>query len=169
MFCTLLLQEPDFPPVAGRMRSAEPPQYDSVPSRHQRWTYGYRLIEDSAEGEEYRNRFTPLLCETVAKCLMAKQEHRPDLVTLQNIITRALGNPPAQPPRAVRNFFGPDAPPPVPWYATHFDIDLQQMDPLRPYEYYERLGLEAEGPASPPRRRRRRTRITPLEDRAYRP
>lgn len=168
MFCTLLLQEPDFPPVAGRMRSAEPPQWDPVPMRHQRWTYGYRLIADDAEGQGYRQRFTPLLCETIAKCLMAKQEHRPNLIELQRIITGAISNGPARLPDAVRNFFGDDAPPAVPRFLDYTRFDLETMDPFDPYPGVSDSPIPATPP--PPRgRRRRRGRHAPLEDRAYRP
>lgn len=168
MFCLLLLQHPDFPPVAGRMFSAEPPQYDPVPARHQRWTYGYRLIQDSQEGQEYRDRFMPLLCETIARCLMHKQENRPDLVQLQRIITGALGNPPPRLPNTVRRFFGSDAPPPVPWYANSVDVDLGTMDPFTPYHGFRYLDDGPADPADPSSRRRVRGRIMP-GDRAYRP
>jgi hypothetical protein len=167
MFCTLLLQAPDFPPVAGRMLSAEPapPPGGQVAYDDQRWTYGYRLIENTPEGQEYQTRFTPLLCDTIARCLMAKQEHRPDLVTLQNTIAGALGNPPPRLPGTVRRFFGSDAPPPVPWYSTYSDADLAQIDPFDPYPEFG--DVEDEPPDTPPRRRRR-TRQAP-EDQAYRP
>lgn len=166
MFCTLLLQEPDFPPVAGRMRSAEPPQFDPVPMRHQRWTYGYRLIADNAEGQGYRQRFTPLLCETIAKCLMAKQEHRPNLIELQRIIRVAISDGPAL-PDAVRNFFGNDAPPPLPPFLDYTSFDFATMDPFDPYPGFSDSPIPP--PIREPRRRRRRGRHAPLEDRAYRP
>ncbi|KAG8165063.1 hypothetical protein KVR01_005338 [Diaporthe batatas] len=147
------------------MRSEEPPQYDPVPSRHQRWTYGYRLIDDSAEAQDYRNTFTPLLCETIARCLMHKQEHRPDLVQLQRIITNALGNLPPRLPVNVVRFFGSDAPPPVPIYAPF--SDLGTIDPFDPYPGLRYLDdIEPwEAPDSPPRKRVRLSRA----DRSYRP
>lgn len=168
MFCLLLLQHPDFPPVAERMFSEEPPQVNPVPVPDQRWTYGYRLIEDSEEGREYRDRFTPLLCETIARCLMHKQEHRPDLVQLQGIITNALGNAPPGLPGNVRRFFGSDAPPPLPPYAAFVDVDLQNLDPFDPYNGYRYLDESPPGPPGSPSPRRVRRRRSP-GDRAYRP
>lgn len=170
MFCMLLLQRPDFPPVAGRMESAEPPQFNPVPIRHQRWTYGYRLIEDSEEGDEYRARFSPLLCETIARCLMHRQEHRPTLVELQGIITNALGNPPPPLPNDdVRNFFGSDVQPPLRWYSQHLNLDLERMDPFDPFPGFHYLEeVTRDEPEAPAQRRRVRGRMH-SGDRAYRP
>lgn len=163
----LLLQLPDFPPIAGRMTSEEPavvPPALDVPFEEQRWTYGYRLIADGDEGDEYRANFTPALCETIAKCMMARQEHRPDLTQLQADITNAIGNPPPRLDPRVRRFFGSEATPPVPWRALYTDVDLQNMDPFDPYP----AGNSDDEQADPPSpKRRRRTRKVPLEDQAY--
>lgn len=170
MFCLLLLQEPDFPPVAGRMTSEEPAgvAYDTVPTQDQRWTYGYRLIENTPEGQEHRDRFTPALCELVAKCLMHRQEHRPDLTQLQADVAAALGNPVPPLPARVRRFFGNDPPMPVPWYSAYTDVDLLTMDPFEPYPQDDEDPEDLPSP-SPRPRKRRRTRQVPLEDQAYRP
>lgn len=171
MWCILLLQTPDFPAVAGRMKREEPaivPPATDVPIQDQRWTYGYRLIRNNAEGREYREKFTPALCEMIAKCLMARQEHRPDLNQLQTAITNALGNPLPRLDARVRRFFGAEATPPVPWRSAYTDVDLLNMDPFNPYPD-DSEGEEVDSPSPNPRKRkRRRTRQAPLEDLAYR-
>lgn len=147
------------------MRSEEPapiPPAVNIPYEEQRWTYGYRLIANNAEGQAIRARFTPALCETIAKCMMARQEHRPDLSQLQTDISNAL-NPLPRLPRTVRRFFGSDAPPPVAWLSEYSDVDIQNMDPFDPYPGYN----DDELVDPPPPRRRRRTRQTPLDERAY--
>ncbi|KAI7780757.1 hypothetical protein LA080_015548 [Diaporthe eres] len=172
MWCILLLQTPDFPAVAGRMKSEEPPLVPpatDVPIQDQRWTYGYRLIADDDEGREYQQKFTPALCEAIAKCMMARQEHRPDLNQLQADITIALGNPLPRLDARVRRFFGSEATPPVHWRSAYTGVDLLHMDPFDPYPD-DPEGEEADSPSPNPRRRkRRRTRQAPLEDLAYRP
>lgn len=170
MWCLLLLQYPDFPPVAGRMTSEEPPGIAAaaVPRDDQRWTYGHELIGPSMMGQALRTKFTPALCETVAKCLMARQEHRPDLQQLQAIITAALGSPPPPLPAEVARFFGNDPAPPAPWRMRFQTVATQDLDPWGAYSDEE--GDDAP-PARPRRRRprgRRPTRLAP-EDRAYRP
>lgn len=171
MLCLLLLQKPDFPPVPGRMKSEEPaivPPAADVPYQDQRWTYGYRLIAEDDEGQEHRQKFTPALCETIAKCMMARQEHRPDLNQLQAAITNALGNPLPRLDASVRRFFGVEATPPVPWRSLYTDVDLLHMDPFDPYPD-DPPGQEVDPPSPNPRKRkRRRTRQAPLEDLAYR-
>lgn len=165
----MLETEPDFPPVAGRMRSEEPPIIPpaiDVPIQDQRWTYGYRLIEPGDAGDTYRNIFSQELCETVAKCMMARQEHRPDLNQLQAAINAAI-NPQQRLEARVRRFFGAEASPPVPWMGVWVDVDLTQIDPFDPYP--DGVGLILIDPDDTPRpRRRRRTRQAP-EDAAYRP
>lgn len=172
MFCLMLRQHPDFPAVAGRMRGEEPPfvaPANDLPIEDQRWTFGYRLVEDSADAREYQRNFSRVLCETVAKCLMARQEHRPDLNQLQTIITNAMGNPVPPLPARVRRFFGSDAPPPVPWRNAYTDVDLLSMNPFDPYPD-DPEGEAVDPPTPRPRgRKRRKTRQAPLEDRAYRP
>lgn len=165
MWCMLLLQKPDTPAVAGRMRSEEPVGVPAaqVPYPDQRWTYGYRLIANDREGLEYRNRFTPELCQTIAKCMMARQEHRPDLTQLQTDITNALGAAPPPLPAWVREFFGRDNPPRVPARAMYTDVDLENMDPFNPYPADNDDNLV--DPPTPPRRRR--TRKAPLEELTY--
>ncbi|KKY39029.1 hypothetical protein UCDDA912_g00936 [Diaporthe ampelina] len=150
------------------MTSEEPAgvAYNAVPTQDQRWTYGYRLIQNTPEGQEHRDNFTPALCETIAKCLMHRQEHRPDLVQLQADITNALGNAPPRLPARVRRFFGNDPPLPVPWYSAYTDVDLQHMDPFDPYPDVHDEDL-VDPPAPSPPRKRRRTRQVPLMDRAY--
>lgn len=151
------------------MRSEEPavvPPALDVPVQDQRWTYGYRLIANDAEGQEYRDNFSAALCETIAKCMMARQEHRPDLVQLQTGITNAIGNPPPRLEARVRRFFGSEATPPVPWIGAYTDVDLQNMDPFDPYPQQDSDDEPVDPPA--PKRKRRRTRKEPFEDRAYR-
>lgn len=155
------------------MKSEEPPPVPpatDVPIQDQRWTYGYRLIADDDEGREYQQKFTPALCEAIAKCMMARQEHRPDLNQLQADITNALGNPPPRLDARVRRFFGSEATPPVHWRAAFSDVDLLEMDPFNPYPYVvDPKGEEDDSLSLNPRRRkRRRTRQAPLEDLAYR-
>lgn len=153
------------------MKREEPaivPPATDVPIQDQRWTYGYRLIRNNAEGREYREKFTPALCELIAKCLMARQEHRPDLNQLQTAITNALGNPLPRLDARVRRFFGAEATPPVPWRSAYTDVDLLNMDPFNPYPD-DSEGEEVDSPSPNPRqRKRRRTRQAPLEDLAYR-
>ncbi|POS81279.1 hypothetical protein DHEL01_v200329 [Diaporthe helianthi] len=158
MLCLVLLTHPDFPPVAGRMLSQEPPGNGPVPAQDQRWTYADRLIEGSQEAQEYRARFTPLLCDTIARCLMHRQEHRPDLVELQRIITNALRDPPIRLADDIQRFFGSDAPPPVPIYAPYIGVDIGRLDPFDPYPGHRYLDdtVPDDSPDSPPRRRVRR-------------
>lgn len=151
------------------MRSEEPaivPPAADVPVQDQRWTYGYRLIAGDAEGQEYQQKFTPALCEAVAKCLMARQEHRPDLNQLQTAITNALGNPLPRLDAKVRRFFGREAKPPVPWRSAYTDVDLLHMDPFNPYPH-DPEGEEVDPSPNPRKRKRRRTRQAPLEDLTY--
>ncbi|KAL1856316.1 hypothetical protein Daus18300_010801 [Diaporthe australafricana] len=168
------LPYPDFPPVAGRMTSEEPPGIPeaNVPRNEQRWTYGHDLIGPSMMSQQLRTQFSQPLCETVARCLMARQEHRPDLQQLQATVAAALGAAPQAPllPLEVPAFFGNDPPPPPPWRMRFQTVDARDLDPWGAYSDEEGAGSP---PAAPrPRRRRPRgrrpTRLAP-EDRAYRP
>lgn len=150
------------------MRSEEPPIVPpaiDVPFADQRWTYGYRLIAPGDAGDTYRYTFSTALCETIAKCMMARQEHRPDLNQLQAAINAAI-NPQPRLPGTVRRFFGAEASPPMPWRGAYMGVDLTTTNPFDPYP--------GEGPNlddfSPRPRRRRRTRQAPEDsDASYRP
>ncbi|KUI57802.1 hypothetical protein VP1G_05087 [Cytospora mali] len=119
MYCLMTFEEPQFPPVAGRFTKDEPGgmAYGLVPRRQQRWTYGYKLVDPDPANEqtqELQTRYGTHLCEVVARCLMNKQEHRPNLQQLQDWITAELTPPPGGGPPPADS---PAAPVPAGWKA----------------------------------------------------
>ncbi|KUI66988.1 hypothetical protein VM1G_02307 [Cytospora mali] len=119
MYCLMTFEEPQFPPVAGRFTKDEPGgmAYGLVPRRQQRWTYGYKLVDPDPANEqtqELQTRYGTHLCEVVARCLMNKQEHRPNLQQLQDWVTAELSPPPGGGPPPADS---PAAPVPARWKA----------------------------------------------------
>ncbi|KAG8163387.1 hypothetical protein KVR01_006684 [Diaporthe batatas] len=130
----LTLLDPDMPPYAGRMTSAEPP---NVTPTQERWTYGWSLL-DPLEPWATNNMYSQALRDVVAECLMAKQEHRPTLNNLQQRITQQLAMAANQviPQYWTNTFFReprrPRQPPPD-------TADVDTIDPFWDYENAEAL------------------------------
>lgn len=123
----MTLLDPDLPPYAGRMTSQEPA--NPAPDQ-ERWTYGWSLLDPT---EQWNNQYQQGLIDLVARCLMAKQEHRPTLQQLQTAITVELALPANQDqnvdPYWTNTFFR-DPPPPQPPPDTE---SLTSVDPFMDY------------------------------------
>ena len=152
----MTLQKPQFPPVAGRLVKDEPAgvPYYLVPRDEQRWTYGYDLIDPDPENEwaqMLQGRYGMHLCEVVARCLMNKQEHRPNLQQLQDWITAELappaggGRPPddsaaARVPWGWRYLqFGNPPPPTASWGVADTGVENGDIDPFWDYDRGKQL------------------------------
>lgn len=119
----MTLRYPDLPPYAGRMVTQEPPP--PVLPHQERWTYGWSLLDPA---EPWLGMYQQSLIDLVARCLMAKQEFRPDLQQIQNIITQQLAMPANAnanvPAYWTTTFFG-QPPTPKPPRVTEFVKDLE--------------------------------------------
>ncbi|KAJ0120639.1 hypothetical protein J7T55_015369 [Diaporthe amygdali] len=121
----MTLMDPDQPPYAGRMASQEPP--NSTPDQ-ERWTYGWSLLDPA---EPWAAQYQQSLIDLVARCLMAKQEHRPTLQQIQTVITQELTLPANQNvPAYWTNTFFREPRPPKPPEDTE---DLSDIDPFRDF------------------------------------
>lgn len=139
----MTLANPDSPPFADRMTSEEPPPPASgpLPADQQRWTYGWSLLDPS---EPWLNRYQRPLIDLVARCLMARQEHRPTLQQIQAIVTAQLAAPPAAPngpananvPAYWTNTFFAQPPLPQPPRDTEFVADV---DPFWDYRDHQEV------------------------------
>lgn len=129
----MTLHDPNIPPYAGRMTAAEPAGV--VPIDQQRWTYGWQLLDLT---EPWNALYQQPLINLVCRCLMAKQDHRPDLAQLQAMITANLALPANQtvPPIWTNTFFA-DPQPPTPPEET--DIRRTDIDPF--FDYRTGRGL----------------------------
>lgn len=158
MYCLMTFEQPQFPPVAGRLAQDEPGgmPYGLVPRNQQRWTYGFKLVDPdpvNVQAQAWQARYGTHLCEVVARCLMNRQEHRPSLQQLQNWITTAITPPPGggDPPggstqtalyggwRAV--VVGDPPPPSVPWQLAQTGINNSDIDPFWDYRTGQPLRL----------------------------
>ncbi|KAG6361235.1 hypothetical protein INS49_009459 [Diaporthe citri] len=133
----MTLAEPDFPPYAGRFKTDEPP--NPTPDQ-ERWTYGWSLLDNSdpdLAAPQWRGMYSPALRRLVARCLMAKQDHRPELQDIQARIDTALAQPHLQvvPPYWTNTFFR-EPPPPRPPRDTE---DVNDIDPF--WDYNRAQGL----------------------------
>lgn len=128
----MTLTDPDLPPYAGRMTNQEP----ANPAPHkERWTYGWSLLDPS---EPWSGMYQQSLVYLVARCLMAKQAHRPTLQHLQTIITQQLALPTNQNvPAYWTNTFFSDPDPPRPPVDTE---NVNDIDPFWDYRKRRRLG-----------------------------
>ncbi|POS76787.1 hypothetical protein DHEL01_v204820 [Diaporthe helianthi] len=129
----MTLVNPDLPPYAGRMTTAEPA--NPIPSQ-ERWTYGFSLI-DPREPWATNNMYSQALRDLVAACLMSKQEHRPTLNNIQQTINQQLAMPANQQiPQYYATTFFREPPPPTPPDIT---ADLGTVDPFYDYEAAQAL------------------------------
>lgn len=126
MKVSMTLIDPDLPPYAGRMTSQEPA--NPTPDQ-ERWTYGWSLIDPA---ESWANRYQQPLFDLVARCLMAKQEHRPPLQQIQTIITQQLALPANQnvPVYWTNTFFREPKPPRPPGDTEN----ISNVDPFWDYK-----------------------------------
>lgn len=126
-----LIQDPDWPPYAGRMATEEPP--NPTPDQ-ERWTYGWSLLNPN---DPWSNMYQQSLRDLVARCLMAKQAHRPTLQQIQTTIDTELAMPAnAAVPAYWTNTFFLDPPPPRPPVDTE---NISNIDPF--WDYRERTKL----------------------------
>lgn len=127
----MTLRDPDLPPYAGRMISEEPA---NPTTDQERWTYGWSLLDPA---EPWTNMYQQALIDLVARCLMAKQAHRPTLQQIQAIITAQLALPANQNVDAYwTNTFFSDPPPPRPPVDTE---NVNDIDPFWDYRKRRRL------------------------------
>lgn len=131
----MTLRYPDLPPYAGRMASQEPPP--PVPADRERWTYGWSLLDPA---EQWGGIYQPALIDLVARCLMAKQEFRPTLQQIQNVITQQLALPANAnvPAYWTTTFFG-QPPTPKPPRVTEF---VNELNPFWDYVRRNWIGKE---------------------------
>ncbi|KAG6354492.1 hypothetical protein INS49_004509 [Diaporthe citri] len=123
----MMLVDPDLPPYAGRMTSQEPA--NPTPDQ-ERWTYGWSLLDPA---EPWANLYQQSLIDLVARCLMAKQEHRPTLQQLQTVITQELALPANQNvPNYWTNTFFADPQPPRP------PVDTENVNVIDPFWDYRK-------------------------------
>ncbi|KAH8744670.1 hypothetical protein F5883DRAFT_722163 [Diaporthe sp. PMI_573] len=131
MKVSMTLLDPDFPPYAGRMTSQEPA--NPTPDQ-QHWTFGYALLDPA---DPWTARYQQSLIDLVARCLMAKQAHRPTLQQLQTIITQELALPANQNvPAYWTNTFFVDPQKPRPPVDTE---NINNIDPFWDYKKREKL------------------------------
>lgn len=146
----MTFEHPQFPPVAGRMRADEPlgMAYGLVPRNQQRWTFGFRLVDqdpNNPQSAALRTKYGNHLCEVVARCLMNKQAHRPTLQQLQDWAVAALtapwgGGPPPAGDTTTAGYaawkagiFGNPREPAIPWQLEHSGIRNTDIDPFWDY------------------------------------
>lgn len=125
-----LIQDPDQPPYAGRMTSQEPP--NPTPDQ-ERWTYGWSLLDPN---DPWSTMYQQPLLDLVARCLMAKQAHRPTLQNLQTTIDTELAASAAVPAYWTNTFFL-DPPPPRPPRDTE---NINNINPFWDYKKRTELG-----------------------------
>lgn len=129
----MTLTDSDIPPYAGRMTSAEPA---NVTPDQERWTYGWSLL-DPREPWATNNMFSQGLRDLVAACLMAKQEHRPTLDNIQQVIDQQLAVAANQQvPQYWTTTFFREPPRPRPPPNT---VDVNTIDPFWDYRTAEAL------------------------------
>lgn len=139
MHCLMTMETPQFPSVAGRMTADEPlgMAYGLVPKTQQRWTFGYKLVDrdpNNAQTQALQAQYGIHLCQVVARCLMNRQEHRPNLQQLQDWIMAALTPPAAPVPAAWKAaWLGNPRPPRAPWQVVDAGTRNSDIDPFWDY------------------------------------
>lgn len=114
MWCAMELCEPLFPPAAERQPQWEPPAPpagappgpQALPTNDQYWTYGSTLLSRANV-----RRYGRPLCETVARCLLRRPEHRPQLAALQQTVDAQIAAGAAVSSGSRRRFREPPEPP----------------------------------------------------------
>lgn len=105
------LCHPLFGPAAERQPQWEPPLPPGAPPgprpvNDQYWTYGATLLS-----RDNIRRYGRPLCETVARCLLRRPSHRPQLAALQQTVDAQIAAGPAVNRDARRQFRQPPEPP----------------------------------------------------------